>query len=77
MQADPSGLPPWLVFGLLLGVAGSLVVAALFLVAGRLFPAKRQAQGVRDGGETRRRGEIREYLTTIDEQFADNHPIAG
>ncbi|PSP83126.1 J domain-containing protein [Halobacteriales archaeon QS_6_64_34] len=77
MQADPSGLPPWLVFGLLLGVAGSLVVAALFFVAGRLFPAKRQGRGVRDGGEQRRRAEIREYLTAIDEQFAENHPVAG
>jgi hypothetical protein len=77
VQADPSGLPPWLVFGLLLGVAGSLVVAALFLVAGRLFPAKRQGHGVKDGGEQRRRAEIREYLTAIDEQFAENHPVAG
>ncbi|MBX0285652.1 J domain-containing protein [Halomicroarcula sp. F28] len=77
MQADPGGLPAWLVFGLLLGVAGSLVVAALFVVAGKLFPAKRQARGVREGGEERRRAEIREYLTAIDEQFAENHPLAG
>ncbi|WP_276251050.1 J domain-containing protein [Haloarcula rara] len=77
MQADPGGLPAWLVFGLLLGVAGSLVVAALFVVAGKLFPAKRQVRGVREGGEERRRAEIREYLTAIDEQFAENHPLAG
>ncbi|MDS0281564.1 J domain-containing protein [Haloarcula onubensis] len=77
MQADPGGLPAWLVFGLLLGVAGSLVVAGLFLVAGRLFPAKRRVRGVRDGGEERRRAEIREYLMAIDEQFAENHPVDG
>lgn len=77
MQADPGGLPAWLVFGLLLGVAGSLVVAVLFVVAGRLFPAKRQTRGVREGGEERRRAEIREYLTAIDEPFAENHPLAG
>jgi hypothetical protein len=77
VQADPGGLPPWLVFGLLLGVAGSLVVAVLFVVAGKLFPAKRQPRGLRDGGEERRRAEIREYLTAIDEPFAENHPVAG
>jgi len=77
VQADPGGLPPWLVFGLLLGVAGSLVVAALFVVAGKLFPAKRRVRGVREGGEARRRAEIREYLTAIDEQFAENHPVGG
>lgn len=77
MQADPGGLPAWLVFGLLLGVAGSLVVAALFVVAGRLFPAKRRARGVREGGEERRRAEIREYLRAIDEPFAENHLVAG
>jgi len=77
VQADPGGLPAWLVFGLLLGIAGSLVVAALFVVAGKLFPAKRQVRGVREGGEERRRAEIREYLMAIDEQFAENHPLAG
>ncbi|WP_262176572.1 J domain-containing protein [Haloarcula laminariae] len=77
MQADPGGVPAWLVFGLLLGVAGSLVVVVLFLVAGKLFPAKRRARGVREGGEERRRAEIREYLTAIDESFAENHPVAG
>jgi len=77
VQADPGALPEWLVFGLLLGVAGSLAVAALFLVAGKFFPAKRQARGLRDGGEERRRGEIREYLSAIDEQFAENHPVRG
>jgi len=29
VQADPSALPEWLVFGLLLGIAGSLFVAVL------------------------------------------------
>lgn len=77
MQVDPSGLPAWLVFGLLLGVVGSLVVAVLFVVASKLFPAKRRVRGVRDGGEERRRAEIREYLTAIDESFAENHPVAG
>lgn len=77
MQVDPGGLPAWLVFGLLLGVAGSLAVAALFVLANRFFPAKRRVRGVREGGEERRRAEIREYLTAIDERFAENHLVAG
>ena len=77
MQADPAGLPEWLVFGLLLGVAGSLFVAVLFVVANRLFPAKRQARQRRDGGENRRRDEIRTYLRAIDEPFAENHLVTG
>jgi hypothetical protein len=49
----------------------------LFLVAGKLFPAKRQAGQFRDGGEQRRRAEIREYLGAIDEPFAENHYVEG
>ena len=70
-------LPEWLVLGLLLGVAGSIAVAGLFLVANRFFPAKRQVSQRRDGGEQRRRAEIREYLGAIDEQYAENHAVDG
>ena len=77
MQADPTALPEWLVLGILLGVAGSVAVVALFLVADRLFPPRHQRRGERDGGENRRRAEIREYLTAIDEQFAENHFVSG
>ena len=77
MQADPGGLPEWLVLGILLGVAGSVAVAGLFVVASRLFPDKQGARQRRDGGEQRRRAELREYLTAIDEQFAENHFVCG
>lgn len=77
MQADPGGLPEWLVVGVLLGVAGSVVIAGLFLVASRLFPDTRQRQQRQDGGERRRRAELREYLTAIGEQFAENHSVCG
>jgi len=77
VQADPTALPEWLVFGILLGVAGSAAVVVLFVVADRLFPPQRQSQGQRDGGENRRRAEIREYLQAIDEQFAENHFVSG
>jgi len=70
-------LPEWLVLGLVLGVAGSLVVAVLFVLANRVFPAKRPNRQATDGGEMRRRAELREYLTAIDEQFAENHFVEG
>ncbi|WP_254274008.1 J domain-containing protein [Haloarcula marina] len=77
MQADPGALPEWLVLGVLLGAAGSVVVAGLFVAAARLFPAENHARQLRDGGEERRRTELREYLHAIDEQFAENHFVEG
>ncbi|QIO22501.1 J domain-containing protein [Haloarcula sp. JP-L23] len=77
MQADPSTVPEWLVLGVLLGAGGSVLVAGLFVVADRLFPADQQSRQVRDGGEERRRAELREYLQAIDEQFAENHFVEG
>lgn len=77
MQVDPTGLPEWLVLGILLGVIGSVLVAGLFVAASRLFPAQHRGRQLRDGGEERRRAEIREYLGAIDEQFAENHFVGG
>nr|WP_250872659.1 J domain-containing protein [Halomarina rubra] len=54
----------------------SLVAACAFVVGGRLFPDPPQ-QGPRADGESRRRGEIREYLGLIDEPFAENHFVEG
>jgi hypothetical protein len=72
-----AGLPTWLVTGALLGLAGSLLAALAFLSAGRLIPGEERAQGSRQSGEARRRTEFREYLTAIDEPYAENHPVAG
>ncbi|MBX0321571.1 J domain-containing protein [Halomicroarcula sp. F13] len=77
MQVDPSSVPEWLLLGVVLGLGGSLLVAGLFVLAGRLFPADQQARQLRDGGEERRRAELREYLQAIDEQFAENHFVEG
>ena len=71
-----AGLPSWLVGGVLLGVAGSLLVAAAFLVADRLFPGRERAGG-RQSGESRRRAEFREYLEAIEEPYAEDHPVEG
>ncbi|KAA9398772.1 J domain-containing protein [Haloarcula sp. CBA1130] len=77
MQTQPGMPPEWLVLGLVLGVAGTLVVAGLFVLANRVFPAERPNRQATDGGEMRRRAELREYLTAIDEQFAENHFVEG
>jgi len=71
-----AGLPSWLVGGVLLGVAGSLLVAAAFLVADRLFPGRERAGGGQSG-ESRRRSEFREYLDAIEEPYAEDQPVEG
>ncbi|WP_276271515.1 J domain-containing protein [Haloarcula litorea] len=79
MQAAGT-VPEWLLLGVVIGVAGSLLVAVVFLVTARLFPAEqraRRARTVGDGGEERRRGELREYLRAIEEPFAENHFVEG
>ena len=77
MQADPGALPEWLTLGILLGILGSVVVAGLFVAAFKLFPARQQTRQRHEGGEQRRRGELREYLRAIDEPFAENHYVCG
>jgi hypothetical protein len=69
-------IPEWLIGGVLLGVLGSIVVAVLFVAANRLFPDTEQVQ-LGDGGESRRRAEMREYLSAIDERFTENHSVDG
>ena len=61
--------------GILLGLLGSLCVAALFALAHRHFPSRRP--GGSGPGESRRRSEFRDYLRAIDEPFAEDHPVAG
>lgn len=70
-------LPEWFVVGALFGIAGSLVVTGLFLVANRLFPTRTRTDDGRHDGEGRRRQELRAYLQAIDESYAENHFVAG
>jgi hypothetical protein len=70
------GLPQWLLVGLALGVASSVLAACLFVLADRLYPA-RQTHRHRHDGEHRRRAELREYLDAIDESYAENHFVEG
>lgn len=68
-------LPRWLVVGILLGLAVGLLIAAIFALGFRLFPDERREPT--DGGESRKRAEIRRYLRTIGEEFEENHEVAG
>jgi hypothetical protein len=77
LQAGIAGLPPALVYGIALGAAGTVVVAAAFLLAERLLPGTPPERRRRTDGETRRRAEFREYLDAIDEQYAENHFVEG
>ncbi|QLH80067.1 J domain-containing protein [Halosimplex rubrum] len=69
-------MPHWLVVGLALGVASSVLAACLFVAANRLYPS-RQARRRRNDGEHRRRAELREYLDAIDESYAESHFVEG
>ncbi|WP_436910533.1 J domain-containing protein [Halosimplex marinum] len=70
------GLPHWLVVGLGLGIASSVLAAVLFVAADRLYPSPR-AHRRRDDGEHRRRAELRDYLEAIGEAYAEDHPVDG
>jgi hypothetical protein len=69
-------VPGWLLGGLALGGVLTVLVATAFAIGTRRFPDAQRGDRA-DGGEDRRRAEIREYLLAIDEPFRENHPLAG
>lgn len=70
-------LPAWLLWGVVLGLLGSLAAAGVFFVGLRLFPTEPPGPSQRQTGDSRRRVEIRDYLDAIDESFAEDHAIDG
>lgn len=77
-------LVDWLLLGVIIGTAVSVVVAGAFLVGRRAFPGPDSEPGPGPAsdappqdGEGRRRAEIRRYLRTIGESFAEDHPVEG
>jgi hypothetical protein len=70
-------LPSWLVAGLGLGVVASLVVAGVFVVGDRLFPAPSGRESDRIDGTARRHAELRTYLNGIGERYLEDHPVHG
>lgn len=70
-------LPPWLIGGVLLGLAGSLLATVAFLAAERIIPGEPRERSRGGDGTSRRRVEFREYLDAIDEAYAEDHPVEG
>lgn len=70
-------LPPWLLAGLLLGAAATVVVAGLFYLGDRYLADPEPASSRRISGSAKRRAEIRAYLRRIEEPFAEDHPVDG
>ncbi|SMO72093.1 J domain-containing protein [Halorubrum cibi] len=71
-------VPQWVLVGVALGIAASVVVAIVFYLGHRLFPEKASTAGTETpSGDARRRGEIRAYLTAIGERFLEEHTVAG
>lgn len=68
-------LPEWFVVGL--GASGivAVVIAVVFTVGTRLFPTATLETAY--SSETRRKIEIREYLESIGERYAEDHPVEG
>ena len=69
-------LPAWLLWGVALGLLGSVAAAGVFLVGVRLFPTQ-TPEGAGPSGDARRRVEIREYLDTIGETYAEGRAVEG
>ena len=67
----------WLFLGVLIGVGVSALVAGTFVVGRRLYPDPPVRESVSEDTESRRRTEIREYLSHIGEPFAENHFVGG
>ncbi|MFB6168463.1 MAG: J domain-containing protein [Haloferacaceae archaeon] len=78
MLPEPFGLlPPWLLAGLALGAAVSVVAAVAFYAGERLFPGRPADPAERVDGTERRRAEIREFLRAIGEPYAEDYEVEG
>lgn len=75
LPSSIAALPSWLVFGALLGVAASVGVAGLFVLTDRYFAPKSEPRA-RVTADARRRQEIRGYLDSIGESFAEDRVVA-
>lgn len=69
-------LPDWLVIGLWLSAGAGVLVGVIFVAGARLYPGRTRTV-TRSTGEGRRRVEIRDYLSAIGEEFAEDHFVQG
>ncbi|WP_323674924.1 J domain-containing protein [Halorubellus sp. PRR65] len=76
-----ASLPPWVLTGVSLAGAFTVVAACTFAVAEWVFDDLGRAHGSASGAsvssEGRRRVEIREYLDAIEEAFVEDHKLDG
>jgi hypothetical protein len=72
-----SAVPPWILIGVALGGVASALAALVFYLGNRFVAPSVAAadDGRTDAGDERRRREIREYLTAIDEGFSEDHAL--
>lgn len=70
-------LPTWVLAGVGMGAVAVVLVAGIFVVGDRLFPAAPTDRGPRIDGTDRRRGEIRTYLGSIDERYVEDAAVEG
>lgn len=60
-----------------MGLLATIVVVAVFVLGDRVLPAAQQDRVERVAGESRRHAQIRRYLRTIDEPFAERATVDG
>jgi DnaJ-domain-containing protein 1 len=72
-----SAVPPWILLGIAVGGVASVLAAVVFYLGNRFVaPSVAAADDDRTAaGDARRRREIREYLTAIDERFREDHAL--
>lgn len=77
--APPTALPSWLVSGLALGAAASVVIAVVFVLGERYIPAPDRSGRAdrRVGGVERQRAEIRSLFRAADEPFFEDYEVRG
>ncbi|TKX79583.1 J domain-containing protein [Halorubrum sp. SD626R] len=70
-----SAVPPWILVGIALGGVASALAALVFYLGNRFVAPSVAAAGDdrTAAGDERRRREIREYLTAVDERFREDH----
>jgi hypothetical protein len=69
-------LPEWLVVGLWLSAGVGVLIVVIFATGARLYPS-RGTTATYSTSEGRRRVEIRQYLSGIGEEFAEDHFVEG
>ncbi len=68
-----SVLPTWLLLGVAVGAAVSVLVAGVFYFGDRLFPPAEPNTNRRVDGTLRRHAEVRRYLDSIDEPYIEEY----